>query len=689
MNWGTPRNTVSIALLLLTFKMAAQSSNTNCANAFTIDNPLAYCSESTEFNSTNAGGSEFEANDCFAGVQNDLWFQFKATASALNVLINGDLGGTLQNPRVELLSGNCTDDFITVVTCSNKDSGADVVNLIWSALSVGQTYYIRVGGAGNNQGSFQICVNNFNPPTEPGQDAKSAALLCDKSGFVIQALTGGGDDNNEAAGTCLDVGGSVSENQSSWTTWIADNNGTLTFSIDPLNASDDIDFVLYELPNGIGDFSNRTVLRCMASSCAGPTGLNDSANDVNEQPGCFGADDNFLRALQQEEGKAYALLINNFSNTGAGISLSFGGSAEFRGPEPDFSIEINDNVLTCDKMVEIIDNSTDNLGNLINFEWDFGEGAVPQSEEGPGPFQITYNSFGQKFIVLTIISDLGCRTTEVREIAVGACCQDVQSLELEILQQQNIGCNMIDLGSVTVQASGGFPDYEYAFDGGSFAQVATFEDLPLGDYEIRIRDIKGCESSETISIIDVNPITVDAGEDASVEFLGDSIRLDGSFASDNSDVTISWMPSDPLLCSDGRQNCLNPVVVPPGTTTYTLTVSDDNGCVTSDQVTIEVLNVRPIYAANIFSPNDDGINDTFYLQGNSSTVSNILELSVFDRWGNQVFVARNIAPNDISAGWDGKFANDPAEVGVYVWQAVVALTDNSEIILKGDVTLVR
>src|SRR5690606_35994474 len=121
------------------------------------------------------------------------------------------------------------------------------------------------------------------------------------------------------------------ELSSAWYKWICDVPGTLTFTLTPNNfepgfESDDIDFVVYELPGGIDDCNGKIVARCMAAGanvnepfqnwrrCNGPTGLRDGETDLVEPAGCqFANQNNFAAPLIMEAGKAYALMINNFS----------------------------------------------------------------------------------------------------------------------------------------------------------------------------------------------------------------------------------------------------------------------------------------------------------------------------------------------------------------------------------------
>lgn len=693
----TRKFTLTIFTLIYTFQIYGQSTNVNCATAFTIPDPIEWCSEGTEFNNTNAGGSEYTATDCFAAVQHDLWFEFIAFAKAVNIVVNAEQGGSLNNPRVVLYSGSC-GEALNIIRCEANNAGPDIANLFQNGLTLGEKYLIRVGGSSDNQGSFQLCINNYNPPVDPGQDFETASILCDKSSFVVQVLGGSGNDGDEASGTCLDVGGGDSENQSTWFTWIAGNDGLLSFSIDPINPSDDLDFVLFELPNGIDDPTGKFSIRCMASGCQneGATGLNESSTDLEEMAGCPAGNDGFVKALTQETGKAYGLLINNFSNSNAGFAMEFSGDAEFVGPEPDFSITIDpdsnpEDGLTCDKLFEVNFESGGGLGTITDYEWNFGEGAIPQTGSGPGPHQVNFESFGEKYVVLTVTSDLGCIVTAVEQLYAAPCCVEVEAIEVEPILVRGYGCPGDETGLIQVRGEGGFPEYQYSFEGGPFSSLSTFSDLEVGEYTIGIVDIKGCTTERTFEIEVASPVSIDAGEDSSVEFLGDETQLNGTYSS-LTDVTLSWSPENSVYCSDGTTNCTDPIVKPPGTTTFIFSLIDEFGCIISDNVTIEVENTRPIFAPNVFSPNDDGVNDFFAVVGNPISVLNIQELIVFDRWGNKVFFATNLDPTDSFSGWNGKIDGMPAKAGVYSWMARVIYLDNQGdqgVYEKGEVTLIR
>ena len=123
--------------------------------------------------------------------------------------------------------------------------------------------------------------------------------------------------------------------------------------------------------------------------------------------------------------------------------------------------------------------------------------------------------------------------------------------------------------------------------------------------------------------------------------------------------------------------------------TYTIFVLDENGCESTDQIVINVDTDQTIYVPNAFSPNGDGINDTFTLYSDSRFSPIISELHIYDRWGTEVFVNYDFPPNEQEFGWNGDFRGQAHNPGVFVYHALVEYIDGSTQFFKGDVTLVR
>lgn len=93
---------------------------------------------------------------------------------------------------------------------------------------------------------------------------------------------------------------------------------------------------------------------------------------------------------------------------------------------------------------------------------------------------------------------------------------------------------------------------------------------------------------------------------------------------------------------------------------YSIEVSNQYGCIGRDSVVLTEVCPTKIYVPNAFSPNGDGINDIFEVYG-TDIIS--LKLSIFDRWGNLLFISTDSKPQ-----WNGKFNGELMNTGTYIWQ---------------------
>lgn len=133
---------------------------------------------------------------------------------------------------------------------------------------------------------------------------------------------------------------------------------------------------------------------------------------------------------------------------------------------------------------------------------------------------------------------------------------------------------------------------------------------------------------------------------------------------------------------------LNPVATPFAPITYLLTVTDSNGCVDSATIHLELNQRVNYFMPNAFSPNDDNINDYFTVFSDE-TITEILNLQVFNRWGDKVFGRQNFPPNEILLGWNG-FVNSKAAIeGVYVYQGELRTVYDTTVKIKGEFILLR
>jgi gliding motility-associated-like protein len=120
---------------------------------------------------------------------------------------------------------------------------------------------------------------------------------------------------------------------------------------------------------------------------------------------------------------------------------------------------------------------------------------------------------------------------------------------------------------------------------------------------------------------------------------------------------------------------------------YSVVVVDDNGCSVTSGFNIDDPGIpcdafQPhVVVPNIFSPNGDGQNDILYVRGEGIVT---LEFIVYSRWGEKIFETRN---KDI--GWDGTYQGASLDPAVFVYYLKATMINFEEIILQGDITLIK
>jgi gliding motility-associated-like protein len=239
-------------------------------------------------------------------------------------------------------------------------------------------------------------------------------------------------------------------------------------------------------------------------------------------------------------------------------------------------------------------------------------------------------------------------------------------------------------GSIRIVASGGTPNYEYSFDSLTFVSSNIIAGLGVGNYDLFVKDDKGCEFKTGFVLNGPPEMTVELGDDITITY-GEDTTLIPVITNGVMPYQFSWSPIDSLTCSDCEQPQTQGLQLP---VRYYLTVTDADGCTSIDDIWISVLTPRIVYVATGFTPNNDGINETLYVQGDFNAAK-VVSFDVYDRWGEKIFVTRDVELNDPATGWDGTFKNQPMQSGVYGWVAEIEFTDGERIVYKGNTTLVR
>ncbi|MBX2930627.1 MAG: PKD domain-containing protein [Chitinophagaceae bacterium] len=202
-------------------------------------------------------------------------------------------------------------------------------------------------------------------------------------------------------------------------------------------------------------------------------------------------------------------------------------------------------------------------------------------------------------------------------------------------------------------------------------------------YSVIATDNKSCFTDTASVEIKVYPIPqFDIVENLIQANVGTTIPLSTTNSSDI--TTWRWLPTKWLSCYD----CPSPIATITDKIKYIAEASNPGGCFSRDEVTIEPLcNGYNVFIPNTFSPNNDGVNDVFYVRGKGLFA--VRSMKVFNRLGEVVFNKLNISANNPLDGWDGTYKGKKLTADVYVY-VIEVVCDNSQVMnLKGNIMLLR
>ena len=246
----------------------------------------------------------------------------------------------------------------------------------------------------------------------------------------------------------------------------------------------------------------------------------------------------------------------------------------------------------------------------------------------------------------------------------------------EILMQSNEVACTGDTISVVPDVNGGNGTIHYSWSGPNDYQSQNKELFlnPVstslsGTYTLTAVDSMYCQKSQSISInVIPSPTIAFSGQD--------TLWVDPGFVLDagNGEEYYYWNTgaNTQTIVIDSMGN-------------YSVEVTSYDNCKSTDAVQI-LWSGTPFYLPNAFTPNGDGLNDTFGPIPRYDYVKKY-HLSIFNRWGQRIYET-----TDINKGWDGTYKGSPSQVGAYVYRIVYEEFGQQPVeskVVEGTVMLVR
>lgn len=164
-----------------------------------------------------------------------------------------------------------------------------------------------------------------------------------------------------------------------------------------------------------------------------------------------------------------------------------------------------------------------------------------------------------------------------------------------------------------------------------------------------------CSIQDTIDITVLDNPTVDAGPNQAV-FAEELFTLGGNPTSE-SGVSYFWSPNSTQSLNTSIANPSGYIIE---STEFVVEVTDENGCVGTDTVMVEVL--PDVTISSGFTPNGDGVNDAWVIDNIELFPNNVVH--IFNRWGQAIFEQKSYNSGN---AWDGTFEGKKLPVGTYYY----------------------
>ncbi len=342
---------------------------------------------------------------------------------------------------------------------------------------------------------------------------------------------------------------------------------------------------------------------------------------------------------------------------------------------PPLELIVFQDASICEGGTTSINALASNGDGNYQYNWDNGLGALPQQNVSPNATT-----------VYTMTLTDGCETLQ-DSVTITVFPNPVVNFTPDILN----GCAPLtvefteQIGGATSTCIWNFGDGNSSADCGT---VSNFYNTP-GCYDVSLTIIDdnqciGDTSFQDLICVYENP-TADFDYTPVPLSIFDPTAQFNNLSSTNS-VTFDWsFGTNGTLGSDNNEN--PSFTFPddqPGFYDVCLIVGTQHQCYDTICQVVEVEDEFAIYVPNAFTPDGDGVNDTFFptLQGANEDE---FKFYIFNRWGELIFEAYHPTHH-----WDGTYKGVMSQTDVYVWKIETkSLIDDRTNEYIGHVSLVK
>ncbi|MFY0594425.1 gliding motility-associated C-terminal domain-containing protein [Roseivirga sp.] len=404
-------------------------------------------------------------------------------------------------------------------------------------------------------------------------------------------------------------------------------------------------------------------------------------SDGNDPNGiCFGDFDNVTYSVNQTAGSEYEWFVDSHgeiigSNLGNSVNIRWSGPGIGRVWYREFNPLISSCEGFSEQLVVTIHEpivATPTISDVLCHGESNGTITLDISGGQPGDYKVIWDngmtgvSIGDLPIgtyVATITDEIGCELVQSFEV------NQPEVLEIIDAESNSTLCFQDNTGIAEIMAVGGvpFPDgeYRYLWEGnGTIRTTDTrqISGLRGGTYTVTVMDANNCEVSTSVTIDQPPLLEADLATLLNPAVCPQETNGTAFIGAKGGTPNYQFFWSNNPSVDDQSTSGL-------GKGSYTVRIVDANGCEASLNVNVAE-RFPKVVLPNAFSPNNDGVNDTF----NAVTDCTLpYSMQVYNKWGTIVF-----SSNDIGSGWDGRFEGQEAPAGLYSYIVFYSVSINDK-----------
>lgn len=300
------------------------------------------------------------------------------------------------------------------------------------------------------------------------------------------------------------------------------------------------------------------------------------------------------------------------------------------------------------------------------YNWSFGNGAT---DTAASPVY-TYTNAGTYTVQLVVGNFVPCYDTATTIVQVDT----ISGINLTITDSVLCGGTYVTFqGWYASLGNTGLSWYFGTGDSLLNVNPVSYAFPTAGVYTVsataHYRACKDTTATQVITVI-AQPV-VSLGADTSICIGSESLVL--------SDLINAGTPGATWLWNTGATTPAITIVAPGD---YYVTVNVNN-CYSAD--TVHVANDCYMNIPNVFSPNNDGVNDYFMPRQLLTKGLVTFSMAIYNRWGQEVFATTSVD----GRGWDGRFNGVDQPEGVYVYVIDATFRDGQKEHHQGNITLIR